>query len=77
MDADENGDEGLITAREVAQMLGVSASTVLDHWEAGDLPGFRLFPKQNTRGRATGPVRFRRSEIETLIEEWRVTRPPS
>ena len=40
-------------------------ATVLDRWEAGELPGFRLF------GRKGGPVRFRLSEVEAALEEWR------
>jgi excisionase family DNA binding protein len=34
--------EPLITAREAAVVLGVATGTVLDWWEAGRLPGFRL-----------------------------------
>jgi excisionase family DNA binding protein len=55
----------LLTAGEVADYLGLSTATVLDRWEAGDLPGFRLF------GRKGGPVRFRLSEVEAVLEEWR------
>ncbi len=58
--------EGLLTAREVAELLGLSANTVLDWFEAGRLPGFRL------GGRKGGPVRFRLSEIEVVLESWRV-----
>ena len=57
--------ENLLTARELAEYLGLSTATVLDRWEAGDLPGFRLFGKKG------GPVRFRLSEIEAKLEEWR------
>ena len=56
--------ERLLTAREVGDWLGLSTATILDRWEAGDLPGFRLF------GRKGGPVRFRLSEIEERLEEW-------
>ena len=59
----------LLTAPEVADVLGLSASTVLDRFEKGDLPGFRLF------GRKGGPVRFRLEEIEALIESWHVNGP--
>jgi excisionase family DNA binding protein len=52
----------LVTARELADYLGVSASTVLDWWEAGELPGFKL------NGRT---VRFRRSEVEDWLEQKR------
>ena len=55
----------LLTAAELAEYLGLSAATVLDRWQAGDLPGFRLF------GEKGGPVRFRRSEIEAVLETWR------
>ena len=61
--------ERLLTARELAELLGLSGSTVLDRFERGDLPGFRLF------GRKGGPVRFRLSEIEAQLEGWRVNEP--
>jgi excisionase family DNA binding protein len=51
--------ERLMTARELAEGLGMSAAWVLDRFEAGDLPGFKL------SGRA---VRFRASEIEAWLE---------
>jgi predicted DNA-binding transcriptional regulator AlpA len=57
--------ERLLTAAEVADLLSLSPATILDRWEGGDLPGFRLF------GRKGGPVRFRLSEIEALLESWR------
>ena len=50
--------ERLVTARELAEVLGLSASTVLDMWERGELPGFKI-------GRA---VRFRPSEVEAWLE---------
>ncbi len=56
----------LLTARELGEYLGLSASTILDRFESGDLPGFRLFGKKG------GPVRFRLSEIETQLSGWRV-----
>jgi excisionase family DNA binding protein len=59
-------DDRLLTAREVAELLGISAHTVLDWFERGDLPGFRLLGKKG------GPVRFRASEIEDAVESWRV-----
>jgi len=56
----------LLRAFEVADLLGFSPATVLDRFERGDLPGFRL-------GRKGGPVRFRESEIEAWIESRRRT----
>jgi excisionase family DNA binding protein len=61
--------ERLLTARELGEYLGLSADTVLDRWERGDLPGYRLF------GRKGGPVRFRVSEIEAALDLWRVNGP--
>jgi predicted DNA-binding transcriptional regulator AlpA len=58
-------DEQLLNASQLASFLGLSTSAVLDRWERGDLPGFRLF------GRKGGPVRFRLSEIEEVLEQWR------
>lgn len=53
----------LLKARDIAEMLGLEMGTVLDHFENGDLPGFRLY------GRKGGPVRFRLSEIEEWLEK--------
>ena len=64
--------ERLLTAREVGELLGLSTATVLDRFEANELPGYRLFAKVDTRGRPTGPVRFRLSEVEAVLEAWRV-----
>ena len=58
--------ERLLTARELAELLGLSAGTVLDWFERGDLPGFRLL------GRKGGPVRFRESEVLAAVEQWRI-----
>ena len=57
----------LWTARELAEMLGLSPSTVLDMWERGDLPGFKI-------GRA---VRFRPAEVEVWLEGCRRGPAPS
>ena len=46
-------------------MLGVSMATVLRRFKRGQLPGFRLF------GEERGPLRFRVSEVEALLETWR------
>jgi excisionase family DNA binding protein len=59
----------LLTARELAEYLGLSPSTILDWFEAGRLPGFRL------GGRKGGPVRFRVSEVEAVLDGWRVGPP--
>jgi excisionase family DNA binding protein len=56
--------EPLLRAREVAQLLDLSIDTVLDYFERGDLPGFRL-------AGVGGPVRFRLSEIEAWLESRR------
>jgi excisionase family DNA binding protein len=61
--------ERLLTARELAGYLCLSPATVLDWFEAGRLPGFRL------GGRKGGPVRFRLSEVEAALEGWRVNGP--
>ncbi len=53
--------ERLRTAAEVAELLGLSTSTILDWFEAGRLPGFKL-------GTA---VRFRPAEVEAWLEEQR------
>jgi excisionase family DNA binding protein len=58
--------ERLLTAAELAEVLGLSAGTVLDRFERGDLAGYRLF------GRKGGPVRFRLSEVEAQLAAWRV-----
>jgi len=51
-----------LTARELAELLGLSPATVLDWFEAGKLPGFKL------GGRA---VRFRESEVLAWLEQSR------
>jgi excisionase family DNA binding protein len=58
-------NEPLLTAREVAEILGLSPATVLDKFEAGELPGFKL------GGGRAAPVRFRSSELEGWIEACR------
>ncbi len=52
----------LVTAAEVAELLGFTPGTVLDWFEAGRLPGFKI-------GRA---VRFRESEVLAWLEARRV-----
>lgn len=63
--------ERLLTARELADIMGLSTGTVLDMWERGELPGFRL------GGRKGCPVRFRWSEVEAVLETWRDGPAPS
>jgi excisionase family DNA binding protein len=54
--------DGLLTARELAAHLGMSAGWVLDEFEAGRLPGFKLGDSR------ASPVRFRPSEVEAWLE---------
>ena len=62
--------ERLLTAREVAEMLGLSVKTVLARFERGDLPGgLRLY------GKVGAPVRFRLSELEAAIAKWESAAP--
>jgi predicted DNA-binding transcriptional regulator AlpA len=58
--------ERLLTARELGELLGLSTGTILDRFERGDLPGFRLYG-----GRVGAPVRFRWSEVEAMLETGR------
>jgi len=63
--------EHLLTARDLADILSLSTGTVLDRFERGDLPGFRL------GGRVGCPVRFRWSEVEAWLEDGRSGPAPS
>lgn len=64
--------EQLMKARDVAAMLGLEVDTLLDHFQRGEVPGYRLY------GRKGGPVRFRLSEVERwLADVCRVGDPPS
>jgi excisionase family DNA binding protein len=63
--------ERLLTAREAASILGVATGTLLDWFEVGRVPGFKLGD-----GKAA-PVRFRASELERWIEECRRGPTPS
>ncbi len=58
--------EALLTAREVAERLGFAPGTVVDWFEAGKIPGFKV----------GGRLRFRWSEIESWLEERRPARSP-
>jgi excisionase family DNA binding protein len=53
--------ERLLTASELAQVLGMSAATVIDWAAAGRVPSFKL-------GHA---VRFRESEVLDWLEQHR------
>jgi excisionase family DNA binding protein len=57
--------ERLLTARELADLLGLSASTVLDWHEAGRIPSFKLGAGPG------GPVRFRLRDVEAWLEACR------
>jgi len=54
--------ERLLTARELAALLGFAAGTVVDWAEAGKLPAFKL----------GGRLRFRESEVLAWLEERRL-----
>jgi excisionase family DNA binding protein len=51
--------ERLLTARDLAELLGFKPGTVLDMWERRELPGFKL---------PNGAVRFRWSEVDSWLE---------
>jgi excisionase family DNA binding protein len=55
----------LLTARELAERWSLSADTILDRWQRGEIPGYRI------GGKAGSPVRFRESDIDALEESWR------
>jgi excisionase family DNA binding protein len=64
-------NEKLLNAREAASILGVAPGTLLDWWESGRVPGFKL-------GDGTAaPVRFRASELEAWLEGCRRGPVPS
>jgi excisionase family DNA binding protein len=56
-------DRGLLTARELAEAIGLKPATVLDKWERGELPGYKF-------GRA---VRF---DLDEILELGRQGRSP-
>lgn len=51
--------ERLVTARELGDLLGLKPGTILDKWERGEIPGYRI-------GRA---VRFDPDEILALTRK--------
>lgn len=54
----------LLTARELAELLGFAAGTIVDWAEAGEVPAFKL----------GGRLRFRESEVLAWLEERRLAR---
>lgn len=54
--------ESLLTTRQVAERLNLSAASVLRRYRAGELPGFRL---------ATNVLRFRGTDIDEWLEAHR------
>jgi predicted DNA-binding transcriptional regulator AlpA len=59
----------LLTARDVADRLGMSPDWVLDKFEARKLRGIKIGGTKN------GRVRFRAEDIDAAIEDW--TRGPA
>jgi excisionase family DNA binding protein len=55
----------LLTARELAERWSLSADTILDRWQRGEIPGYRI------GGKVGSPVRFRESDVLALEESWR------
>jgi excisionase family DNA binding protein len=58
--------ERLISPRELADVLGFAAGTIVDWAERGYLPSFKI----------GGRLRFRTSEIEAWLEERRCVPEP-
>jgi excisionase family DNA binding protein len=58
--------ERLLTARELADLLGFASGTIVDWAEVGKLPAFKV----------GGRLRFRASEVETWLEERRLEHAP-
>lgn len=54
--------EALLTASVLGELLGFSASTIVDWAEAGKIPAFKI----------GGRWRFRESEVTAWLEEQRV-----
>ena len=52
----------LLTAREVAEILGLSPASVLRRWRDGRLPGFRL---------GSNVLRFSEADIDRYLAECR------
>ncbi len=54
--------ERLLTARELGELLGFAAGTIVDWAERGDVPAFKI----------GGRLRFRESEVLAWLEERRL-----
>jgi excisionase family DNA binding protein len=54
--------EPLLTARQLGEVLGFAAGTIVDWAERGDLPAFKV----------GGRLRFRESEVLTWLEQRRL-----
>ena len=48
----------LLTTRQVGELLGLSPATVLRHWRAGKIPGYRL---------GSNVLRFDLADIEAYL----------
>jgi excisionase family DNA binding protein len=53
--------EPLLTARELGALLGFAAGTIVDWYEEGKIPGFKI----------GGQLRFRLSEVVAWLEQHR------
>jgi excisionase family DNA binding protein len=51
----------LLTARQVAELLGFSMATIIRWWERGEIPGYRI----------GGRIRFREDELAEWLESRR------
>ena len=58
--------ERLLSARELGELLGFAAGTVVDWAEAGKVPAFKV----------GGRLRFRESEVLAWLEQQRVGQEP-
>jgi excisionase family DNA binding protein len=57
--------EPLLTAAQLADLLGFSAGTIVDWSERGEMPGFKI----------GGRLRFRESEVVEWLEQRRTQGP--
>jgi excisionase family DNA binding protein len=61
--------ERLLTAREVAELVGLSPETILRYTRLGELRGIRL------PGTARGRLRYRPEDVEAWLEQHETTGP--